>query len=60
MTSTLALSPIRRQAFSPDRGKPSRFLVAAGLLIAVLIAEAVVVLAAPNVPDITSLYIATT
>jgi hypothetical protein len=60
MASTLALAPTRRRALSQDRGEQARLLIAVALLIVVLIAEAAVILAAPNFPDITSLYIATT
>jgi hypothetical protein len=60
MTSAFALSPIRHQRFSSSRDQ-SRFLVVAALLIAVLIADAVLIaLAAPNITDIASLYTATT
>jgi len=60
MTSTLALSPIRRQPFFQGRDNQSLF-VAAALFIIMLIAEAAVIaLAASNIPDITSLYIVTT
>jgi len=60
MASTLALSPIRRQTRSQRRANRSLLLVAT-LFIVVLIAEAViVVLAAPNIADIASLYTTTT
>lgn len=60
MASTLALSPIQRRTRSERRGSQSLLLIAA-LFIAVLIAEALVVVrAAPNIPDITSLYTTTT
>ena len=59
MASTLALSLIRRQTRSQHRGNRSLLLVAT-LFIVVLIAEAVVVLAAPNIADIASLYTTTT
>ena len=59
MASTFALSPIQRQPRSQRRGNRSLLLVAT-LFIVVLIAEAAVVLAAPNIADIASLYITTT
>ena len=60
MALTLALSPIRRQTRSQRSGNRSLLLVAT-LFIVVLIAEAViVVLAAPNIADIASLYTTTT
>jgi len=60
MARTLALSATRRRAFSRHRGEQSRFLIAAALFIVVLIAEAlVVVLAAPTLADVASLYTAT-
>lgn len=56
MASTFALSPSRRPPLS--RRDQSRLLIAA-LVIAVLIADAVVVVPAAANIDITSLYITT-
>jgi hypothetical protein len=59
MASAFALSPLQRQTRSERRDNRSLLLVAT-LFIVVLIAEAAVVLAAPNIADIASLYITTT
>ena len=60
MASAVALSPIRRRMRSEGRRDQSLFLIAA-LFMAVFIVEAVVVMiAAPHIPDITSLYVTTT
>lgn len=61
MASTFALSPLQRRPLTQRRGSRARFYFAAALFIAVLVAEAVVILLnAANIPDITSLYIFTT
>jgi len=61
MASTFVVPTTRHQPLSRHRGKQSGFLVAAGLLIAVIIAEAVVVvLAGANIAGIDLLSIATT
>jgi hypothetical protein len=61
MTSTHALSPIRHQPFSRRRDDRSRFLIAAALFIAVLIADAfVIAFAGTRIADIASLYTTTT
>lgn len=61
MTSTHAVSPIHHQPLSRGCDDQSRFLIAAALLIAVLVADALVIaFAGANIADLASLYATTT
>ena len=57
MTSTLALSPTRRQLLTQKRGNKSRLIIAVALFVAVLFADAVVIaLGAANIANVAALY----